>query len=251
MGRLFYATLLAIGVSLMFGALSVFMAEQQEYASARDEYAQLREAFAGSVEDVVGLKPGGVSVIETVHAMSVDEVSKTAAERLRLSVLTEINSDFVGWLTIDGTTVDYPVVRGRDNEIYLDTLFTGWRNQSGAVFMDYRCEKGFNSPVSILYGHNMQDGSMFAPLSRYLDPVFLADHPEITITTPEGETLSYQVFEVKLTDAWDPAYSVGFPEDEAPVTYTGTSGEAKRILILSTCVKSAGKDARLLVYSET
>jgi len=51
----------------------------------------------------------------------------------------EINPDYVGWLKIDGTNIDFPIVRGNDNEKYLTTTFKGEENILGAVFMDYRC----------------------------------------------------------------------------------------------------------------
>jgi len=80
--------------------------------------------------------------------------------------------------------------------------------------MDYRCADGFDAPVCIIYGHNMRNDTMFSPLIRYLDPDFMADHPEIHIITADGEKAVYRIFEARLTDAWDEVYAL----DAAAIT---------------------------------
>ena len=68
----------------------------------------------------------------------------------------EINPDYVGWLKIDGTIVDYPVARASDNTKYLNTTFRGNENMLGSIFMDYRCN-GEDLPHIIIYGHDADD----------------------------------------------------------------------------------------------
>lgn len=121
--------------------------------------------------------------------------------------LTELNPDYIGWITINGV-IDYPVVLGNDNSRYLNTTFTGRRNFSGTIFMDYRNTSGFQSDVCILYGHNMRDGSMFAALKKYLDPKFLSANSGIAVMTSKGEALTYKIFATKQTDVWDKAYTL-------------------------------------------
>jgi sortase B len=165
--------------------------------------------------------------------------------------LSAVNPDYIAWIRIDGTAVDYPAVRGEDNEKYLTVTFSGEQNASGAIFMDSRCAEGFDSAFAILYGHNMRDGSMFSDLNRYLEDGYLADYPDITILTPEGETLVYRVFAVIKTDVWDEAYTL---PDGGSNTVAGFMAAlsapvgAQRFIALSTCTDGGHDTERLLVF---
>ena len=167
-----------------------------------------------------------------------------------IAELADINPDFVGWISIEGV-IDYPVARGKDNEHYLYTTFSGQRNASGAVFMDCRNNGGFDNSVCILYGHNMRDGSMFAPLKKYLSSSFLVDNPNINIVTPKGEFLTYRILAATKTDTWDRAYEFDFsnPPAEAGAIKNAQSGP-DRFLLLSTCTDSADRNDRLLIYAQ-
>ena len=171
---------------------------------------------------------------------------------------TEINQDYIGWITIKGTRVDYPVVRGIDNEEYLRTTFSKKTNAAGAIFMDYRCTQGFDEPLCIIYGHRMNDGSMFGPLTGYLDKEFLETHQEIVIITSEGETLNYQIFDVKSTDAWDEVYDIASHDSSCLIDKETGKGSRQHeasddnmchILVLSTCLKGSDRDGRLLIFA--
>lgn len=93
----------------------------------------------------------------------------------------ELNTDYVGWISIEGTGVNAPIVKGRDNEFYLDRGFDKTYSVKGSIFMDYRnFGQGFDSHT-IIYGHNMKDGSMFGELDNYMDQAYLESNPVITI----------------------------------------------------------------------
>ena len=83
--------------------------------------------------------------------------------------LKGINGDFVGWIRLDDSTVDYPFVQGTDNEYYLRHLFDGTYNNSGCVFMDVNNNRDFSDKNTILYAHNMKNGTMFAAIEKYKD----------------------------------------------------------------------------------
>jgi sortase B len=68
--------------------------------------------------------------------------------------LERINPDVVGWLAVEGTEIDYPVVQGKDNDFYLRHLFTGERNKLGSIFMNYRNHSNFSDKNTIIYGHH-------------------------------------------------------------------------------------------------
>ena len=92
--------------------------------------------------------------------------------------------DVVGWLTIDGTNIDYPFAQAADNNTYLRTNLDGKYATAGSVFMDYRCKKDFSGVNNIIYGHHMKDGSMFSTVQRFNDKTFFEANSSGTIYLP-------------------------------------------------------------------
>lgn len=101
--------------------------------------------------------------------------------------LREINPDIVAWLTIPGTYIDYPVVQAKDNETYLTKDFEGKQSKAGAIFLDCDSDSDLRGFHSILYGHHMRDGSMFAQLVNFKDREFFEKNREIILYLPEEE----------------------------------------------------------------
>lgn len=119
-------------------------------------------------------------------------MQRLAEETPEFEQLKKINSDMVGWIKILGTRIDYPVVCGKDNEEYLHKTFSKKKNRSGCIFLDVNCKKDFSSDNSVIYGHHMKDGSMFAELVKFRDPEFVKRHKRILLYLPE-KTLSLSV----------------------------------------------------------
>ncbi len=104
--------------------------------------------------------------------------------------LRQLNGDVVAWLYVPGTRINYPVVQGHDNNYYLYRLLDGTWNDNGTLFLDYRCRADFSDENSIIYGHHMRSGTMFATLTKYKDQSFYDEHPFLYLTTP---TQKYRV----------------------------------------------------------
>ena len=153
--------------------------------------------------------------------------SEYTEQSIDWAALRRLNPDIIGWIVVDGTTIDYPIVRGRDNEYYLHRTFMKEQNTSGAIFMDHRNCAGFFDPSTIIYGHNMQNGSMFAGLHDWTGNSF-------RIYTPSG-VLEFEVFSKRTVAANDPMFSL------LPVERCG-----RRVVTLSTCVFRQG-DLRFIV----
>ncbi len=138
---------------------------------------------------------------------------------------------------MDGTAIDYPVVKGADNDRYLNTTFTGEGNASGAIFMDYRCSEDFDSAFALVYGHNMRDGSMFAPLLNYPGNSRQTENHTISILSPDGDARVYSVFAVRTTDIHDTTFNLPGKGRESAQRYSSELGapENTDILVLSTC----------------
>lgn len=99
--------------------------------------------------------------------------------------LWKINPDVIGWIYIPDTKVNYPVVSGRDNIYYLSHILDGTRNASGAIFLDMNNAHDLSDDNSILHGHHMKNGSMFAQIEAYKDQKFFDEHPRGYLIMPD------------------------------------------------------------------
>ena len=101
--------------------------------------------------------------------------------------LREMNQECIGWIYIPDTNISYPVMQTDNNSKYLDTLPDGTKNKAGSVFMDFRNKTDFSDGNTILYGHNLQNGSMFASLRKYEKQAFFEAHRSVYYLTPDGD----------------------------------------------------------------
>jgi sortase B len=162
--------------------------------------------------------------------------------------MSKINPEYVCWIKIEDTMVDFPVVRGDDNEKYLNLTFYGQENVYGSIFMDYRCA-GTNVPHILIYGHNTKDGDMFGGLRNFLRKDYIEEHNVITLTVND-QVIEYEIFDARMTDIHDPAYNLYFEEPGAFAAFAeecGAPEDAKQIITLSTCVSGDDDDERVIV----
>ena len=125
------------------------------------------------------------------------------------ALLKEQNEDFYGWISIDGTGIQYPVMyTPEEPEYYLRRAFDGSSSQSGVPFLSADCFDGCGN--KLIYGHNLQNGRMFSDLLSYADRSFWEDHPLIRLTTPEEEE-TYQIMAA--------FYSKIYPQEEEGFRY--------------------------------
>ncbi len=117
--------------------------------------------------------------------------------------LMKINEDVVAWVTIDDTKIDHPIVQGEDNMEYVNKDVYKKFALSGAIFLDYRNDKEFKSPYSLLYGHHMERGGMFGDLVLFEDKKYFDKHKTGTLFLPE-ETYHIDIFMVSKVDSYDP-----------------------------------------------
>jgi len=114
--------------------------------------------------------------------------------------LYKINQDFIGWLSIPDTSIDYPVMYTPENpEYYIDKDFNQDRDANGTLFLDGRCIP--EGSHLILYGHNMKSGRMFGALEKFKDKFYYEEHPIIRFDTLE-EQGTYEIFAVFITEVY-------------------------------------------------
>ena len=122
-----------------------------------------------------------------------------------------MNPDVIAWIDIPGLSISYPVVQGTDNAYYLHHLFTGEYNSSGSIFADWHNQPDFADPNTIVYGHNMKNGSMFGTLSHYQDQALWEENPYFYLYVP-GKVMEYQIFSCYAGYVGSEAYTYAFPE---------------------------------------
>lgn len=114
----------------------------------------------------------------------------------------EKNNDFIGWISIPGTSLDYPVVQTKDNEYYLKHDFNKDESEIGIPFLDMRNDIEGYQDNFIIYGHNLNNGNMFGCLKNYLDKSYYEKHPIIQFDTLY-QTAKYRIVYVALSEVPD------------------------------------------------
>lgn len=114
--------------------------------------------------------------------------------------LYEQNSDLAGWLNVEGTSIDYPVLQAvaQSSDFYLNHDFNGKEDINGSLFLDFRNNLQKPNDNMIIYGHNMKSGMMFGELKKYLEPTFWKEHKKVTFNTIY-EKAEYEIVAVCLS----------------------------------------------------
>lgn len=122
--------------------------------------------------------------------------------------LLAVNPDIQGWIYCADTPIDYPVLYSEDNDTYLRRDYEGNYSNAGSIFIEALNQPGFADSNTIVYGHNMRDGSMFAVLKEWADPEFAESHQDFWLLTPE-QNYKVQVFSAHDANALDSSvYSI-------------------------------------------
>jgi len=130
---------------------------------------------------------------ETTEATLPPDENTPYLQQLDIQALREINPDVIGWIYIPNTKVNYPLLHTNDNSTYLHTTWEGEYNAAGSIFLETKCSPHLNDFNTIIYGHNMGNGSMFAALKLYRDYEYYQAHPYVYIVTLDT-IYRYEVF---------------------------------------------------------
>lgn len=177
------------------------------------------------------------------------------------STLQEINKDTIGWLTVNNTRIDYPVVQAKDNDYYLRRDYYQNKNRHGWIFMDYRNNPDELNENTIIYGHNLANQTMFGTLRYALNSYWYKKSANqiITFNTP-NENMKFQIFSIYTIPTTNDYLDITFPTTDAYQTYIDlVKGRSiydfnievttdDKILTLSTCAN--GNDKRLVIHAK-
>ena len=160
--------------------------------------------------------------------------------------LLSVNPDIAGWIWIPDTEISYPIMKGIDNYEYLQTSYDYQSTSSGSIFMDYRCSKDFSDINTLIFGHNMRNGSMFGSLKSFEEQAFFEAHRELYIYTPEAD-YRFKIFSAYKTEDGSKSYDISFKDKDELGEYiklicensTIESGivptKTDKMIMLSTC----------------
>lgn len=132
------------------------------------------------------------NLLNTITVDKADITPEKTERMLQIEELKKKNSDIIGWIEIEGTNINYPVLQGEDNDFYMNRNYDKEESVYGALFLDAGYDWNIESNNFLIYGHNMQDGSMFNNLLNYADEEYYKEHPIIRFTTTE-EDAEYEI----------------------------------------------------------
>ena len=214
-----------------------------EYRAGTREYDRIREYVREEPQE------------KTQQDGQGEEGDSPVAPEVDWESLKGINPDIIAWLQIEGTEISYPVVKGTDNEYYLHRTFERNYNFAGSIFVEYTNSSDFQDWNTIVYGHNMKNGSMFGLLRKYFQSKESLPGRYVWICTPE-KNYRYEIFSSHVVDAAGEVYTLFSAPDEQFQQYLDNMKaqslvdfgvdvtKEDKIITLSTCT---GNDATRFV----
>lgn len=174
------------------------------------------EAKAAMTEDEINAMLAGMKATETAETAT-EEQSEVIP--VKFEELQAVNPDIYAWITVPGTVIDYPILQhASDNTYYLMHNIDGSYGYPGCVYTENMNSKDFTDNNTVIYGHNMKNGSMFAQLHKFEDPDFFNENREVLIYLPD-EVLHYTIFAAHIYDDRHLLYSFDFTDPEVYQKY--------------------------------
>ena len=208
-------------------------------------------SFESLVELVTHLPSESVTITAETVASETNQFTepKKISPYEKYAPVYEQNSDFVGWITIDDTGINYPVMQTKDDpNFYINHGFDKNYSEYGVPYVQADCEIG-NSDNVIIYGHNMKNGTMFSDLERYADESFFSEHRYIRFETLRDYG-TYEIFAVFRTVAYseDGFKYYNFVDAEDAEDFNNYIGKCKQLSLYDTGVTAVYGD-KLLTLS--
>ena len=219
--RIFINIFIVICFTLSFLAIYKYVELSYEKEQDAIEYEEIKEIYYEEENDIIEENEINEEPIveeeeneleeEPIIEEENDEETNIVITQGRVVLekfmpLIAINSDVVGWIKLPGTKIDYPVVQGKDNDYYLNRNIREEESRTASIFMDYRNSVDALDKNTIIYGHNMDNDTMFSKLDNYVDDKvrydFFFDSGIITFST-KYEEMEWQVFSAYVINVDD------------------------------------------------
>lgn len=248
-----YIGLVLLIIGLIFAGIGI--KQYLEEKNAGDDYEKIKSDIS-TVETTS--QPD-----DTPDVKSTDEKKEPVVIPVDLDKLMKKYPDVYAWIRIPGTDIDYPIVQSEnDNSYYLNHTIEGKEKIEGAIFTEDFNSRDFSDPNTVIYGHNMKNGSMFRQLHRYEDREFFKENQEVLIYQKE-RILHYQIFAAYIYDNRHLMESFNFSDPDVFDNYIDNVFSLKtmynniddsleitsedKIITLSTC--TGNDDQRYLVQA--
>lgn len=251
------AFLLATGVShLIYGNSNKSTEDQSQEAEVSTE--ALEEAKGAMTEDEINALIADMKETETTETEAEEEIP------IKFDELWEVNPDVYAWISIPGTDIEYPILQhASDNSYYLNHNIDGSYGYPGCIYTENLNSKDFTDNNTVIYGHNMKNGSMFAGLHKFESKDFFDENREVVIYLPD-QVLHYTIFAVHTYDDRHLLYSFDFSDKDVYQNYLDSVFSIRdmsaniddtldvtsddKIITLVTCIGNQ-PDKRLLVQA--
>ena len=227
-------------ILVLIVSLSVVGWTQLNYIQGAADYDEAAEVAA-----VPDLTPVRLPTAESGEPAPRDPNFDLLAD-IDLDSLREVNEDVRAWIVIPDTTLSYPVVQCGDNQYYLNHTWKGKRNSGGAIFLEWQASGDFSDFATLIYGHRMNNDTMFGTLREYKDIDFWRQHPSVYLIQ-DDRISRYDIYAAHEAGITSPVYHLAFPtrtDQEEYISFglensvidTGiTPSPDSKIITLSTC----------------
>ena len=198
-----YLIISIVSFSIVLIALAAIGGLLLAYKQQSDNYEQLAAAARAAAPPPSTTPPTEAEAVEETQPVETEPPLPTVEIPINFDYLKGENGDIIGWIVVDGTLIDYPILYDTTyNYYYLNHNYEGTSTGYGSIFVLGENAGDFTDFNTVVYGHNMLDGRMFAQLHRFRDKNFFDSHGQIIVYTPERQ-LTYQVFAAYRRDNLD------------------------------------------------
>jgi len=229
---------------LMMLCIAVFLFALYNVVDILMEYKEIDDYYDDTIDEYV----------------KVDE--KGAISHVDLAKLVAKNEDVKGWIYIDGTTINYPLLQGYDNDYYLYLNYDEEYSDGGSIYIDSSNSADLSDDHTIIYGHNMKNDSMFGTLNDFKTEAHKDNHKYVYILLPSGKWNKYEIFAYYRADIsdgtfdmfnGDPAKMANYVNLVSSKNYYGSASlpqNGEKIITLSTCTEDLDDNCRNVLQAK-
>lgn len=249
--------LMAVLAAVFVTGIGLTLYQNHQYAQAQQLQDKAQQLVQAPQTKPVEILPEPDTPLAPAPEM--DENAKAMAE-LDIAALQAENSDVLGWITIPDTKISYPLMAADSPDEYLHTAWDGSYNYAGSIYLECQNDREFSDFHSLIYGHNMANGTMFGNLILYKDQAFRDAHPYVYIVSG-GQIRRYEIFAAYEAEVASDTYCIGFQTtsrkkqaidyylSRSVITAEVVPAPEDSIITLSTCTGFGDYDHRWVVQA--
>ena len=213
---------------LYLGCIAVFLFSAIQLVDIFRGYRQAENFYDDAVSSFTEQNPPSGAASQGEGTAESPEAAE-APITVDFTDILKINDDVVGWIYMEDTVVNYPLLQGENNYYYLDKTYWKKYLASGSIYLDSGNDRLMTDAHSIIYGHNMKNHTMFGDLSDFREAEYLEEHPYIDLFLVDGTWLRYEIFSVYKAHVDDGTFRVPLNTEEGLASLLDVSADKNRI----------------------